>query len=104
MSSNREFLQTKRSNFVKFVKQVVAKHKNHAKFASFNKKIADLEIVSMDLFVTAIVDTMVPFKENPIGFVTKVLQENGVESSDLTPEELTKLGLYIECFISVVSS
>ena len=101
--TNREFLQTKRSNFIKFCRETITKKKKHSQFTKFSEKLSNFETVSIDLFVAFIVENMVPHKNDPMAFVNNILRENGAEPTDLSPDELKKIALYVECFISVVS-
>ena len=100
--TNREFLLEKRKNFVKFCKESLSKHKNDERFKKFNDKLGQLEALNIELFITAIVEQMLPHKADPSQYVLKVLGENSVSKADLTPDELNKCVKYIECFIAVV--
>ena len=104
MSTNRDFLSQKRHNFVTFIKDAVAKRKKDVRYNKFIDKISTFESISMDLFVAAIVEQMVPYSKDPMAFVSKILHENELTTADLTTEELNKVKLYVECFISVVST
>ena len=102
--TNREFLIQKRDNFIKFCSEALNKNKKDARFNKFNDKLAQLKSLNIELFITAIIETMLPYKVEPVQYVLKALGENGLTAADLTPDELQKCGRFVECFISVVSS
>ena len=102
--TNREFLTQKRDNFIKFCSEALNKNKKDARFNKFNEKLSQLKALNIELFITAIVETMIPYKAEPAQYVLKALGENSLTAADLTPDELNKCSRYVQCFIEVVSS
>ena len=102
--TNREFLIQKRENFVKFCSEALNKNKKDQRFNKFNDKLSQLKSLNIELFITAIIETMLPYKAEPVKYVLKALGENGLTAADLTSEELNKCARYVQCFIEVVSS
>ena len=102
--TNREFLIQKRDNFIKFCSEALNKNKKDQRFNKFIDKLSQLKSLNIELFITAVIETMLPYKAEPVKYVLKALGENGLTAADLTPDELNKCARYVECFISVVSS
>ena len=102
--TNREFLIQKRDNFVKFCSEALNKNKKDQRFNKFNDKLSQLKSLNIELFITAVIETMLPYKAEPVKYVLKALGENGLTAADLTSEELNKCARYVQCFIEVVSS
>ena len=102
--TNREFLIQKRENFIKFCSEALNKNKKDQRFNKFNDKLSQLKSLNIELFITAVIETMLPYKAEPVKYVLKALGENGLTAADLTPDELNKCARYVQCFIEVVSS
>ena len=104
--TNREFLTQKRDNFIKFCSEALNKNKriNKEKNAKFNDKLEQLRTLNVELFITAIVENMINYKDHPEDYVIKMLKEEGLDKTDLTAEELAKAGRFILCFVTIVSS
>ena len=102
--TNREFLIQKRDNFVKFCSEALNKNKKDQRFNKFNDKLSQLKSLNIELFITAVIETMLPYKAEPVKYVLKALGENGLTAADLTSDELNKCARYVQCFIEVVSS
>ena len=102
--TNREFLIQKRENFIKFCLEALNKNKKDQRFNKFNDKLSQLKSLNIELFITAVIETMLPYKAEPVKYVLKALGENGLTAADLTSDELQKCGRYVLCFIEVVSS
>ena len=102
--TNDAFIRGKLANFVEFLKSCLKKRLHNARFAEFTKKIDELNAIDTALFIVHVVEQMVPYKTNVNAYVDKLLAENDVKSSELSADELTKLGRYVTCFIDVVSS
>jgi len=99
--SNDAFLKAKLHNFVEYLKTILKKHLKNARYAEFEKKIQELDGVDTANFIVHVLTDMSPYKSNVGLYVAKLLKENDVEASLLTPDELTKLGRYVTCFIEV---
>ena len=102
--TNDAFLRGKLANFVEYLKSILQKRMQNTRYAEFAKKIEELQNVEISLFIVHVVENMVPYKSNVAAYVDKLLAENDVKSSELSADELTKLGRYIACFIDVVQS
>ena len=101
--TNAAFLTEKRANFVKFCREALMKRKSNARYVKFCAKLSELEALNVDVFTAAIVETMVPYKDDPAQYIIKTLSEQEISRDDLTPEELAKCARYISCFIDVIS-
>ena len=101
--TNDAFLKSKISNFVDFLTACLFKRLDNARFSEFKDKIEQLRTCDTGHFILHVTESMVPYKSNTGAYVVKMLAENDVKPEDLTPEELTKLGRYIDLFIEVVS-
>jgi len=97
--TNDSFLKEKLGHFVAYLKTILKKHLANARFAEFEKKIGELEAIDIAQFLTYVITEMVPYKTNVAQFVGKLLKDNDVDSAALAPEERTKLGRYVSCFI-----
>ena len=95
MTTNKEFLIEKRDAFIKFCEGVLKGKKAD--------KLQQLRSLNIELFITAIVEQMIPYKETPSAYVLKMMAEEGMDSSLFKADELAKAARYISCFISVVS-
>ena len=100
--TNRQFVAEKRNNFVKFCRECLKKRGNNKRYAEFEAKLKELEGLDINVFITGIVETMVPHKSAPLAYVKKMLYDHKLTEADFEPSELDKCSRYIECFIDVV--
>ena len=75
---------------------------HNSRYTEFANKIDELKNVDSAQFIVHITTDMVVWKSNVAGYVEKLLKEQEIEPNDLTVEEKTKLGRYVECFIDIV--
>ena len=100
--TNDAFIKEKLNRFVDFLKSSLKNRLHNSRYAEFSKKIEELRNVDTAHFIVHITTDMVPWKSNIGGYVEKLLKEQEIEPNDLTIEEKTKLGRYVECFIAIV--
>ena len=98
---NIEFITQKINNFAKFLRTAIL-IKCKKDIANYSAKLDELENVDKNQFTQYIIVEIVPYKNNINAFVEKLLADAQLSLSDLTADELTKIRLYIECFIDYV--
>lgn len=101
--NNAQFLTEKRSNFIKFISDIINK-KSNKKYAKLTDKLEQLRALNIELFITAVIESILPYKSNPQNYIIKMLQDEGIDKDELTADELAKAARYILCFCQIVSS
>lgn len=95
--NKKEFLKEKLTNFSTFVKSAV----------NLNNKMRNdlikLTEISVEEFTSVVMTHIVPHKDKVDAYVDKMLEEYGVNKSDVKTEDFNKLKRYIEMFIDIVT-
>jgi len=99
--TNDAFVKEKLHNFVAFLKNVLKKHLKNARYAEFEQKIGELEAIDTAAFIVHVLHEMKPYKTVPLQYVAKLLKEQDVDASALTPDEVARMARYVTCFIEV---
>ena len=101
--TNDQFLRDKINRFVAFLMSCLVKRLDNSRYLEFEEKIVTLRSLDTCIFILHVTESMCPYRSNVPQYFTRMLAEHDVKPEDLTPAEVTKMCLFVECFIEVVS-